>query len=585
MLKYKFDGAFGTLYADLGGREAVCEEANLSEPQLVRSIHKAYIEAGANAVKTNTYGANLITFPDAEKLKEILSAGWSLASDLGACVFADIGNIRSDPKSASAAYLKNAEIFCSLGSRNFLFETLDDLEPIRPAVDYIRDNTEDSVIIVSFAAGEDGYTSAGRNYKRLICDALKFADYSGLNCVCGPTAMKGLLSDFIVSHPETDPSKLSAMPNAGYPSRQSGTLTFSNDPAYFAERFGALAGLGIGILGGCCGTTPEHMQAAYSAAIGSECRMVGKGVSNSAENENFFRTYDYSKKFVAVELNPPVDLDDGFFMEAARRFVNAGVDALTITDSPLSRVRADALALSGRLSRELSIPVIPHLTCRDRNRIAVKGGLLAAGLDGVEGVLAITGDSVGEELRERGCKGVYNLNSYGLISYIASLNGDVFAKKPYCIAAALNVNALNFSSELKRAEKKLELGADIFMTQAIFTEESIENLRTAREKLNCRILAGVMPPAGYKNALFLSGEVGGITIPESLIEAFRCASAEEAAEISLNFTKNIIDRTWDICDGFYVMFPLKKVGLAEELTSYIKTKAASCYDLPGKDIK
>lgn len=582
MLQYKFDGGFGTLYAELGGREEICERANLTEPGLVRRIHLDYISAGADAIKTNTYQANLLNFPDPELLRSVIAEGWKLACGAagtsGARVFADIGNISAEPEIAGAAYLESVRIFRELGAVNFLFETLDDLDPLRSAIAYVRDNIPGATVIISFAVAQDGYTRLGRSYSRLIMQALEIADYAGLNCVCGPSVMLGLAARIGELIPGFDYSRLSVMPNASYPARQNGRLTFSNNPDYFAEKLAALARLGVGAIGGCCGTTPEHISAAY-ALIGEASGIAAADMPAEPEKcrESFMSGFDYKRRLIAVELNPPLNTDDGFFFECAHRFRAAGADVLTVTDSPLARARADALMLSAKLSRELDMPVLPHLTCRDRNRIAIKGSLMAANMDGVDSVLAITGDSPDAGLRADGVKAVYNLNSYGLISYIDSLNSDVFADSPYYIAAALNVNAINFNAELERAIKKLSLGASMLMTQAIFTEESIGNLRRAREEisrrgLNCRILAGVMPLAGYKNAVFLSNEVGGITIPSELCEALKDASPEEAKTIVLDFARGIIDSVWDCCDGFYVMFPLKRAELAEALVEYIKCR-------------
>ncbi|MCI8387641.1 MAG: bifunctional homocysteine S-methyltransferase/methylenetetrahydrofolate reductase [Clostridiales bacterium] len=580
MLKYKFDGAFGTLYAELGGRETICELANITAPEMVTRIHYEYISAGANAIKTNTYQANSLVFPDGEQLRDVISAGWNLANAVSgtAQVFADIGNISAEPREAEDMYLESAKIFCELGAKNFLFETLDDFEPIKKAIEYIRGCVDAPVIIASFAVAQDGYTRIGRNYVRLISQAIEPCDYAGLNCICGPSVMLGLASRLGELLPGFDYSRLSVMPNASYPARQNGRMTFANNPDYFAEKLSELASLGAGAVGGCCGTTPKHIKAAYELISSNAPAIISKtDTVLTKKSQNFFKAFDYSRKLIAVELNPPLNCDASFFVDCAHRFKAVGADALTVTDSPLARVRADALAMSAKLKRELDIPVLPHLTCRDRNRIAVKGALLAASMDGVDSLLAITGDSPDEGLRADGVKAVYNMSSYGLISYIDSLNTDVFSESPYYIAAALNVNATNFKAELERAVKKISQGASMLMTQAIFTRQSVDNLKLVRSEfkrlgIDCRILAGVMPLAGYKNAVFLANEVGGISIPAELCEALRDASPEQTREISLRFAEDIIDSVWDCCDGFYVMFPLKRAELAEALVEYIKDK-------------
>ena len=580
MPKFFFDGAFGTLYASRGGRSTICEEADIFEPDLVTEIHRGYIRAGANALKTNTYQANPLLFPDSEKLTEIISNGWRLARDAadGAEVFADIGNILAEPETAAECYLRTAEEFLRLGADRFLFETLDCFEPVVGALRLIREKCPEAVIITSFAAAQDGYTRTGNDVFRLISEALQFSDYVGMNCVSGPSAMLSLAGKISEKLPGFDFARLSLMPNASFPVCQNGRTLFSNDPEYFAERLAEMAALGTGAVGGCCGTTPEHMRLSYEKIrSGNVHAALAERVSPEKRFNSFSEHPKPSRRYTAVELNPPLLPDDGFFMECAHRIVAAGADALTVTDSPLARVRADPVILSAKLKRETGLPVIPHMTCRDRNRIAIKSSLIAASIEGIRDVLAITGDSPDEGLRLGGVKPVYNMSSRGLISYIDSMNGDVFSGRAFRIYAALNVNAVNFDAELDRAVKKLELGAAALMTQAIFTTEGEENLRKAYTSIKQRkpetfILAGVMPLAGYKNAVFLSGEVGGITIPEELVRRLKDASPDETRGIVIGQAKATIDRIWDCCDGFYLMFPLKRVELCLELLAYIRKK-------------
>ncbi|MBQ8509290.1 MAG: bifunctional homocysteine S-methyltransferase/methylenetetrahydrofolate reductase [Clostridia bacterium] len=577
MPDFRFDGAFGTLYGELGGKEEICELANLTDRSMVKRIHHAYIAAGADAIKTNTYQANRTVIADERQLRNVIAAGYELALDAAgdqAKVFADIGNVAAPLAEASAACTQTARIFCELGAGCFLFETLDDIEPVEEAVAYVRENVPGAVIILSFAVAQDGYTRRGIFYAKLIERALEIADYAGLNCICGPAVMHELAAGLGRLIPGLDYSRLSLMPNASYPARQNGRMMFSNNPSYFADKLSLLAALGAGIIGGCCGTTPAHMEAAYRL-LDSASPAAAKMPDPPAVTvrHSALADFDYSRKLIAVELNPPLNCDASFFMEAARRFVDRGADALTVTDSPLSRARADTFMLSAKLRRELGIEVLPHLTCRDRNRVAIKGTLMAASIEEIGSLLAITGDSPDAMLRADGVKGVYNLSSNGLISYVDSLNRDVLASAPYYIAAALNVNVPNFSAELERAKKKLSLGASMLVTQAMFTPESVENLCRARGELpGCRILAGVMPLAGYKNAMFLSNEVGGITIPQELCESMKDASPERTKEISVGYSRSMIEQAWDFCDGFYLMFPLKKVDFAEALVDFIKEK-------------
>ncbi|MGL4369838.1 MAG: methylenetetrahydrofolate reductase, partial [Spirochaetota bacterium] len=262
--------------------------------------------------------------------------------------------------------------------------------------------------------------------------------------------------------------------------------------------------------------------------------------------------------------------DAGFLLSSARLIRLAGADIITIADSPLSRTRADSIMLAAKVKRETGAEVMPHLSCRDRNHIAVKGALLGAAIENISAVLAITGDPLPQS--GKGEKGVFSFNSFSLMQYIQSLNSDVFTAAPFIIGGALNVSASNFDIELKRAEKKTAQGASFLMTQPLFSRQSIQNFLKAKKRLACTLLAGILPIAGYRNALFLNNEVSGISIPDEIIEKLKDTEREEAAKISLSFCRQIIDAVFAEADGFYIMTPLKRTDLVAECITYIRKK-------------
>lgn len=591
-----FDGAFGTYYASLTGDTGRCESAVLTAPGVVGRIHKEYLSAGANAILTNTFAADPFNFPDPAQLREILSAAWRIANEAvsevsgeeggssgaadtrtPAAVFADIGvSFPGEGVSAeelSRAYLTRAEIFLELGAKHFLFETLDDLTPVLPALRMLRE--KGVFTAAAFAVSPDGYTSSGRHCRSLISEALKYADIAGLNCVCGPAHMLSLMTDLVSSGMPA--ARLLAMPNSGYPVRQGGRLIYSDNPEYFAGKLGDIRRLGVMALGGCCGTTPEHIRLS-AIALGGISGVAQSGRETAAVAEVKHSRLSHllaagDKTVIAVELDPPHEPDAAFLLSAAREISKAGADVITLADSPLARPRADSFMLAAKLHRELGVDVLPHLACRDRNRVAVKSALLGASIEGVANLLAVTGDPLPMgSTADDGTSGVFNFNSFRLMSYIGSLNESVFASKPFCICGALNVNAVNFDSELKRALKKIECGASALFTQALFTDESVENLERASRLLNCRIMAGVLPLAGYKNAVFLNNEVAGITIPDEVIAGLKDKSPEETFELVLKYSSSLIDRAAPYCDGFYIMMPLKKVEIVARLVRYIREK-------------
>ena len=551
--------------------------ANLTDPARVLEIHRAYVEAGANAIKTNTFAAGPGVM-DAETLEGVLSAGVRLAREAAegrAQVLADMGPVTSADRDTADDYLVLAQVFARLGLTRFLFETMDEFEPLIPAIRWIRAQVPGAVVAVSFAASQDGYTGAGLFYQDLIRTArAEGVDFTGLNCVSGPAHMLGLIKNLDLSHGD-----VLAMPNAGYPARVNGRLLYEDNPGYFAEKLLEMKRLGVRALGGCCGTTPEHIRRAVvrcegaSLSIPAEARALAKSdapVRVSPLAEKLSRG-----SVVLVEVDPPVDADPGYLLDAAHRLKRAGADALTLADSPLARARADSLMMAALAIREAGIDAIPHLTCRDRNRIAMRGALLAAHALGIRGALAVTGDPIpgaahGPDESAAADKGVFNFNSFSLIDFIRGLNQGPLQSAPMFILAALNIGAQNFDAELRRAEKKLERGAVGFVTQSIFGLEGIQNLRRAHEALGAPVIAGIMPVASYKNAVFLNSEVPGVKIPQGFVDSLEGQPRDVVTERTLAFSSELIAEARPFSAGFSLMTPLKRVDLAEALLNMVK---------------
>lgn len=572
-----FDGAFGTYYFSKTGDEAPCELANLTAPQTVLEIHQEYAAAGCGALKTNTFAVNPASISDSARLDEVIAAGWSLAQRAaqatGARVFADIGGISSD--TAAEDYIAVVQRFLSLGAHDFLFETLASYQEAAPAIALIHQSVPDAAVIVSFAVSQDGYSRRGLYCRALFdqAEADPHVDAVGLNCSCGPSHMRGLLRAL-----GRRAKPVAAMPNAGYPSSLNGRVLFEDNADYFAQQLAALYMDGADILGGCCGTTPQHIRRAAASLGAAAARPKGTGrpkpraASATGADASGGGRPGLPHKEIAVELDPPFDHDCSFVLSAASELRACGVDMITVTDSPLSRTRADSLMTAAKIRREAGIEVMPHISCRDKNHIALRAGLLGAAFEGISRVLIVTGDPP-MQAGTRGSDGVYHLSSFDLIASIHSMNSEVFADAPFLIGGALNVNAVNFGAELARAKKKLSLGASMLFTQPIFSDEAVDNfLRARRELKDCRLFAGILPVAGYKNALFLINEVSGIEIPDGVVRSLEGKTPDEAAEISVAYSAGIMRRVYDAADGFYIMTPLKKVnivrGLIEEIRGY-----------------
>lgn len=546
-MKILFDGAFGTYFKEQGG-QGPCENANLENPALVESIHREYLAAGAEAIKTNTFGT---------KNPSLIRAGFSIAQKVAQKkrVFCDIGPEREDPETA---YLTAARAFLEEGGTDFLFETLPDTDGLLPALEEIKSQVSQSFIIVSFAVDQDGFTARGRHIRSLFAeaDACPYIDAVGINCLIGAAHMKRLLSGLHARKP------VSVMPNAGYPSRES---TASN-AAYFAEKVAEMYEEGVSLVGGCCGTTPTHIACLKEKLATARPRPQARPHLTAKREEKQF-TLLAGKRIIA-EIDPPLGTDYNKVLSDAETLLQAGAHILSVGDSPMARPRCDAMMLAARLRRDLGADVLPHLTCRDRNHIAMKGLLLGAAMEGIDKLLIVRGDAIPKVDRHT-VDGVFSFNSNHLIEFVRNLNEELF-DPGFLIAAALNVNAVSFGAELNRAFAKQKCGARLFVTQPLYTEASLENLRQAKTQLSCPIIAGLMPLASYKNALFINNEVPGITIPPEVTEKLRTATPEEIPGISAGECARLAQAAAPFCDGYFLTTPLRRVDITVRLIGKLR---------------
>ncbi|MDD4797096.1 MAG: bifunctional homocysteine S-methyltransferase/methylenetetrahydrofolate reductase [Eubacteriales bacterium] len=570
-----FDGAFGTYYAHLRGVDTPCELANLTDASTVSAIHGEYLRAGAQAIKTNTFGANTAALGLGwDDVRAVLRAGYSLAcAQAGdAAVFADIGPIRTPPDGCPRAeYLAIADEFLALGARCFLLETFPAAGwPIALAA-HIKAARPDAFIMASFAVDQDGFSREGVYFADILSQARACAhiDAVGLNCICGPAHMLGLVKRLLPLE-----GALSVLPNAGYPSLVNGRVAYIDNAAYFADKIAELAALGVPILGGCCGTTPAHIRlaAARLRRLGLAPPPVQSDGAQPAaapvRPSPCHRLFCGEKQLIAVELDPPARAEWGDLTLQAQQLKAAGADILTVADSPLARARADSIMTAARLHREVGLPVLPHITCRDRNPLAMKAALLGAVMEGVQDALIVTGDPVVET--ERGVRGVFSFHSAGLMDYIGGLNRDVFAQCPVHYGGALNLNAVNFAAELARAIKKQQAGASFLLTQPAFSSAAIAHLRAAAQALDIPILLGLYPLAGYKNAVFLNNEVPGIQIPADVVESFYALTPRQARARALQLALELAAQAAPYCRGYYIMTPLQRSATVCRLIEEIR---------------
>ena len=577
-----FDGGMGTYYKAKPGTE--CEQGNLLDPAGVRKVHREYLAAGAEAIKTNTFGLPRMAAAQQPDWQALARAGWKLAAEAavetGAAVFADLGPAPdTEAAPAGSIYTAVARCFVEQGAKNFLFETLSSDAGVLEVVQAVKAQVPDAFVLVSFAVLPDGYTREGMYSKDLVRRMTEsgIVDAVGFNCVSAPGAMRTLVQQL-----GSTALPLSVMPNAGYPVVTRTQVKYQGKPEYFAKELARIAAEGVRVLGGCCGTTPAHI-AALRAALDSlpavekaaPAVQVSTPEAPTVEKDDaFLRKLNAGKKVIAIELDSPKDADLTNYLAGAKRLQAAGADLLTIADCPIARARMDSSLVACRVHRELGLCTLPHMTCRDRNLNATKALLLGLYAEGVREVLAITGDPIPTAERDE-VKNVYQFNSRKLAQYIVSLAGEGREMpSPMTVFGALNLNARNFEVELRRAGEKLENGMSGFLTQPVLSEQAVENLRRTRETLGerAKILAGIMPVVSQRNAIFMENEVNGIHVAEDIMEAFAGLDREQGEALGLEISLKMAREALPYADGFYLMTPFNRVALMERLIARLKTE-------------
>ena len=572
-----FDGAMGTYYSSLPGRaEERCERASLDHPEEILSIHRAYLEAGCKAIKTNTFGlGGALNQEDQEEEAALLRAACRLAKEaaepFGAFVFADLGPAsQGTGLSPAQRYCRLADLFLEEGLTHFLLETLPSGEGVAEFARHLKERCPDAYLLVSFAVNFDGVTRDGHLGADLLQEAaaLPQVDAVGLNCVSGP---HHLLEYIKTLHLEG--TTLSVMPNAGYPTVLGRRTFFQGKPQYFGDKMAEIIQQGSKIVGGCCGTTPEHI-AALTAQLSAPLPKIRPTSSAPAQEapkpqaNPLWEKLERGERVIAVELDPPADDNISFFLEGVQQLRDGGADAVTIADCPIGRPRADSSLLACKIHRELGVQPLPHMTCRDRNLNATKALLLGLSMEGVHNVLLVTGDPIPTEDRDE-VKSVFNFNSRKLARYVSDLNQRTLTT-PFRIFGALNLNARNFEHQLKMAQEKEECGVSGFLTQPVLSAEALENLKLARATLKGKILGGIFPVVSYRNACFLNNEVSGMRVCDEIIQLYEGKEKEDAAKLAVTISAQIAREIAPYIDGFYLMTPFRRVSLIREIMEQIK---------------
>jgi len=574
-----FDGGMGTYFAEKFPGER-CEAACLTRPEEIAAIHAAYLKAGCRAVKTNTFTVSGDLAQGRDRLAEqIIEAACRLAAKeaapCGAYVFGDIGPAPAGKDGSRAEiYTRQADLFLAQGIRHFLAETLSSDEGIPELARHLKRRCPDAFLIVSFAAAYDGITREGYSGLELFrrTSALEETDAVGFNCVSGP---KHLLE--YIRTLDTNGTLLSVMPNAGYPTVTGRRIVFQGTPDYFGRAMAEIARAGAAIIGGCCGTTPDHI--ARTAQALAEPLRPAAAVPPAERPEPrpspnpLAEKLDRGERVIAVELDPPVDDGIAFYIEGVRALREAGADAVTLADNPIGRPRADSCLLACKLKRELGVEPLPHMTCRDRNLNATKALLLGLSIEDVHNVLLVTGDPIPTAERDE-VKSVFNFNSRKLIRYVRGLNENVL-RTPFHIFGALNLNARDFDRQLKLAREKEDAGAYGFLTQPVLSARALENLRLAKQTLRGKILGGVFPIVSYKNACFLKNEISGMDVSDEIAALYEGKDREQAEELAVDISVRIAREITPFTDGLYLMTPFKRTALMVRILDRLREAGRS----------
>ncbi|KXZ24104.1 homocysteine methyltransferase [Bacillus nakamurai] len=589
------DGAMGTLLYSYG-IDRCFEELNVSKPEEIKRIHKAYVEAGADIIQTNTYGANYIKLSRyglEDETKKINQEAVKIAraSSEGAYVLGTMGGIRTFNKNAySLEEIKRSfreQLYLLLHEEpdGLLLETYYDLEEAREVLKIARKETE-LPIMLNVSMHEQGVLQDGTPLGEALRSIADIgADITGINCRLGPYHMIEALTEV----PIFRDAYLSVYPNSSLPSLEEGRLVYETDNTYFRESAAEFRKQGARIIGGCCGTTPNHIRAMAEAVSGLE-PVTEKEVKIRREEEVIavrderaepgLNEIAAKKRSIIVELDPPKKLNFEKFLQAAAELKETGIEALTLADNSLATPRISNAACGSLLKERLDIRSLVHITCRDRNIIGLQSHLMGLDTLGLTDILAITGDpsKIGDF---PGATSVYDLTSFDLIRLIKqfnegiSLSGKPLGKKTgFSVAGAFNPNVRHLDKAVKRLEKKIECGADYFVSQPVYSEQQLIDIHKETKHLQTPVYIGIMPLTSSRNAEFIHHEIPGIKLSDGIREKMALAGEDKQKQKTegLAIAKSLLDTACELFNGIYLITPFLRSDLTSELASYIKQK-------------
>ncbi len=597
------DGAMGTQIYAKGIAIGRCfDELNLTHPHLVRVIHREYGEAGADVFETNTFTANRLRLRKYEldgKVREINEAGARLAREAAGrdhWVLGSIGpltgvkheEVEPSDDEKGAAFAEQAAALEAGGCDALILETFTDLREILVALKAAKSAAKLPVVAqMTFAEGLR--TPLGVTVDEAVAALERAgADVLGANCAVPHQALKA-----VERLGARTKAPVSVFPNAGMPEFVDGRYMYLTTPDYLADMAKRMVNAGANLVGGCCGTGPEHVKAVAArirdlrpaprrlvASVPEPARPAAP--KSAAVVEGRVKDRPFAERLgketlVVVELDPPRGLDVEKVLKAARKLRDAGVDAVTVGDNPLAVMRMGNVGTAHLMERE-GIQTIVHLSCRDKNLIALQSTLLEACALGITSVLAITGDpaKVGDQPM---ASSVYDLNSFELIRLIRNLNEgrnysgeSVGGASRFLVGCAFNPNVRDLDAQVRRLKKKIDAGAQYALSQPLYDQARIplmyERLKAGVGEFP--VFFGVLPMVSARNAEFLAHEVPGISIPEAVVERMRSAPEEGQREEGMRISRELVDAAAAHAPGYYIIPPFGNVKPTLELVRHLK---------------
>jgi homocysteine S-methyltransferase len=596
------DGAMGTMLYSRGVFINRCfDELNLSAPDLVRQIHAEYVKAGAEILETNTFGANrmrLAAFGVAEKLADINRAGVRLAREAsrdGAYVAGAIGplGVRIEPlgptsfAEARAAFREQAGALLDAGVDLLILETFGNLDELREAVFAAREAAgEDLAIVAQVTIDDFGHLPGGADTESFTRTMDSWpVDVIGLNCSVGPKATLETVERML----GFTQKPLSAMPNAGLPMRVEGRNIYLCSPEYMAQYARRMLWAGVRIVGGCCGTTPEHIK-----LIRSEARSLQPGHKRLAVTVDEPETRSQSLppvpmerksklgaklvegKFVAfVEILPPRGVDASREIAGARLCAERGIDAINVPDGPRASARMSAQAACQLIQQQAGIEAVNHFCCRDRNILGIQSELIGAHTVGIRNLICITGDPPRMGAYPD-ATAVFDVDAIGLVNIVRNLNhgldiggNPMGSETALLIGVGANPGAMNMDEEIRRFDWKVEAGAEYVVTQPVFDLKLLEGFLKRIAHAKIPVVCGVWPLTSYRNAEFMVNELR-VPVPEEFMERMRRVdNAEMARQEGIAIAREMVKRVRPLVAGVQLSAPFGRYQMALDVAEAI----------------